>query len=341
MNFEKYEFYDIISDEDYDIASDFIDKFYYQGEVNFKLDYSSEHIKWLNTITEEMHNNLCYALVFRDSKIFVGFIMGTVVNFVLNEENIKMTEVNLLCVHPSLRQKNYGLYIINEFVRRVGMVGYCEAIYTGINKLNWPTQYISTAQYYHRPLDLDYLLNLNFTTCEPYKSIEEKKKKIYLPLVPKGLKELDEKNIDIAYNLLSEYVKKYKLYPIMSKNFFTKTFYKNNFVKCYLCYIGNEIKDIISYYTLPFKNIKSGQKIKAVTLYYYTNHSNNLYCWIKNLMIIARNQGNHLFNALDIMENKDIFDDLKFEEGTGILHYLIYKHQVKEIEAGQIGKILF
>jgi len=341
--FEKYEFYDVETDEDYLLAENFLNKYYYKSsESSFKLNYTGKHVRWLNTITEEEHKGLCYGLVFKGSKIFVGFIMGTVVRFVLNNEPIQMTEVNLLCVHPSLRSKNYALYIINEFVRRVKLIGYTEAIYTGTNKLGYPTRYIGTSQYYHRPLDLDYLISLNFTSCWPYNTIKKKKDALRLAKDSNYLKLLSLEDIPLAHNLLSNYVKRYKLYPVMSEELFKKTFYNNDYVYCYLCYDkDNVVVDMISYYVLPYKHIESGKLIHAVTLYYYTNYSNNLHVWIKNLMIIARNNGNHVFNALNVMETNSVFDDLKFEEGTGILHYLIYKHDVTEIKSNEIGKLLF
>jgi glycylpeptide N-tetradecanoyltransferase len=341
--FERYEFYDIVTDEDYRYAEQFLNKYYYKNsDASFKLNYSADHIKWLTTITEEEHEGLCFALVFKGTKIFVGFIMGTVVKYVLNDEEIQMTEVNLLCVHPNLRSQKYALYTINEFVRRVGLLGYSEAIYTGSHKLGYPSKYIGTAQYYHRPLDLDYLLAVDFTSIWPYPSKKKKKTALRLPANSKYLKPLKLEDINIAYDLLSSYVPKYKLYPIMSLEFFIKTFYNNNYVLCYLCYDDNDKPvDVISYYVLPYKHIESETIVRAVSLYYYTNHSNNLETWIKNIMIIARNNGHQLFNALNIMETAKVFEDLKFEEGTGILHYLVYKHKVNEIKSDEIGKILF
>lgn len=342
MNFDNYEFYNVLTDIDYQAASEFLDKYYFQGEdANFKLDYSADHIKWLVSVSEEKHDHLCFALVLKGTKIFVGFIMGTVVQFSHNEEYINITEVNLLCVHPKLRQKNYGLYVINEFVRRVGLIGHTEAIYTGINKLSWPSVYISTTNYYHRPLDLEYLVNLDFTGIEPYKNIEAKKKALRLPNESQYLEELSEEKLNEAYKLFSSYICKFKLHPIMSVEMFRKTFLNNNYVKCYLCVKDGIVKDIVSYYVMPYKHIKTGKIVKSAMLYYYTNHSNNLYCWIKNMMVNLVNDGYQLLNALNVMENDDILDSLKFEEGTGVLHYLIYKHKVSPIKASEVGKILF
>jgi len=324
------------------MASKFLDKYYFQGDdTNFKLYYSPDHIKWLVSVSEDKYDHLCFALVFKGTKIFAGFIMGTVVQFSHNNEYINMTEVNLLCVHPKLRQKNYGLYVINEFVRRVGLIGHSEAIYTGINKLSWPSVYISTANYYHRPLDLEYLISLDFTSAEPYKNIETKKKALRLPSTSQYLEKLNEEKLDIAYKLFSDYICKFKLHPIMSEKMFRKTFYNNDYVECYLCVQDGIVKDMISYYTMPYKHIETDVEIKSAMLYYYTNHSNNLYCWIKNMMIKLTNDGYQLLNALNIMENDDVLDSLKFEEGTGILHYLVYKHKVDPIKSNEIGKILF
>jgi glycylpeptide N-tetradecanoyltransferase len=45
---------------------------------------------------------------------------------------------------------------------------------------------------------------------------------------------------------------------------------------------------------------------------------------MKYALIAAKNLGFDVFNALDIMDNTEFLDELKFAPGDGYLHYYLY-----------------
>lgn len=49
---------------------------------------------------------------------------------------------------------------------------------------------------------------------------------------------------------------------------------------------------------------------------------------MENLLVIARDLGYDVFNALDVMENNQFLDQLKFGIGDGHLHYYIYNWRI-------------
>ncbi len=62
---------------------------------------------------------------------------------------------------------------------------------------------------------------------------------------------------------------------------------------------------------------------------------------MNNLLIEANNQHCDVFNCLDLMQNKSIFENLKFKIGDGKLHYYLYNYNTQEIASHDIGIVLF
>ena len=56
----------------------------------------------------------------------------------------------------------------------------------------------------------------------------------------------------------------------------------------------------------------------------------------------AHELGYDVFNALDIMENQKVFEELKFSEGDGFLQYYLYNWKLKKgvIYPHELGLIL-
>jgi len=61
---------------------------------------------------------------------------------------------------------------------------------------------------------------------------------------------------------------------------------------------------------------------------------------MKDCLTIAKNNGFDVFNALDVMENSQFLEELKFGIGDGHLHYYFYNWRVPDLESKQIGMIL-
>jgi glycylpeptide N-tetradecanoyltransferase len=60
----------------------------------------------------------------------------------------------------------------------------------------------------------------------------------------------------------------------------------------------------------------------------------------RDLLILARNEGADVFNALDAMDNMKVFEPLKFGAGDGWLQYYLYNWKCPGMEAQDIGLIL-
>ena len=91
----------------------------------------------------------------------LAFISGTPVTVAINDEELKMAEINFLCVHKKLRTKKMAPLLIKEITRRVNIKKIWKAVYTA--GVIVPTPF-TTATYHHRNLNPRKLIDAGFTT---------------------------------------------------------------------------------------------------------------------------------------------------------------------------------
>jgi glycylpeptide N-tetradecanoyltransferase len=61
---------------------------------------------------------------------------------------------------------------------------------------------------------------------------------------------------------------------------------------------------------------------------------------MKDALVLARNEDADVFNALDVMQNNDVFTNLNFGAGDGNLQYYLYNWKCPLIEASEVGLVL-
>ena len=54
----------------------------------------------------------------------------------------------------------------------------------------------------------------------------------------------------------------------------------------------------------------------------------------------AKSEGADVFNALEVMNNTSVFEDLKFARGDGTLHYYFYNWKLNTIKPNEMGVVL-
>lgn len=60
----------------------------------------------------------------------------------------------------------------------------------------------------------------------------------------------------------------------------------------------------------------------------------------KNALVLAKQEKFDVFNALDIMENKEVFQELNFGVGSGSLYYYLYNWSTTDLTPPKIGTVL-
>lgn len=123
-----------------------------------------------------------------------------------------------------------------------------------------------------------------------------------------------------------------------------KTFF-NTIGKCFYSYVvenNGEVTDFCSFYFLPSSIIQhpKHKTLKAAYSFYNVANKNTLKALTVDMLVIAKKQGFDVFNALDIMDNQELFKDLKFGIGDGNLQYYLYNWKVTSLDANQIGMVL-
>lgn len=100
--------------------------------------------------------------------------------------------------------------------------------------------------------------------------------------------------------------------------------------------------DFCSFYHLPSTVIGNPlhNKLNAVYSYYNVATTIPLEELFKDLLVLARNENADVFNALNLMENEQIFENLQFGAGDGWLQYYVYNWKCPTMEAKDVGLVL-
>jgi glycylpeptide N-tetradecanoyltransferase len=105
---------------------------------------------------------------------------------------------------------------------------------------------------------------------------------------------------------------------------------RDNVINSYVVEDSKTITDFFSFYTLPSSILKheTHKLLRVAYSYYNVSTTNRLRQGIEDMLVIARDLGYDVYNALDVMENTEFLELLKFGVGDGHLHYYIYNWRV-------------
>ena len=103
---------------------------------------------------------------------------------------------------------------------------------------------------------------------------------------------------------------------------------------------NGKVTDLVSFYHLASTILNQNDTLYAAYSYYNIANSVSLEQLMKDALILAKSKGADVFNALDLMENHDIFEPLKFGPGDGQLQYYIFNWNCPEMESKRVGIVL-
>ena len=61
---------------------------------------------------------------------------------------------------------------------------------------------------------------------------------------------------------------------------------------------------------------------------------------MKGAVYLAKELGFDVFNALDIMDNKEFLEELKFGVGNGNLMYYLYNYRIDKVAPNDLATVL-
>jgi glycylpeptide N-tetradecanoyltransferase len=307
----------------------------------FRFDYSQQFLKWALT---PPGYNLDFLLGVRGKKSgkLVAFVSGVpAVVKVHDTEPTAMVEINFLCVHKKLRSKRLAPVLIKEITRRVNLTGVFQAVYTAGVVLPVP---VASARYNHRSLNPKKLVSVGFSRLAPRMTLARLAKLYKLPTetTTVGLRPMEERDVAAVTKLLTTYLTKFKLRVIFSEEdvahwLLPRPKVINSFV---VESENGEITDLCSYYHLPSTILGRADTLFAAYSYYNVATSVSWVDLMKDCLILAKNEGADVFNALNLMDNDEFLKELKFGLGDGNLQYYLYNWGCPTIQSKEIGIVL-
>lgn len=307
----------------------------------FRFDYQPEFLKWALQPPGWRQDWHCGVRVVKSGRL-VGFISAIPATLNIYNKSQKIAEVNFLCVHKKLRSKRVAPVLIREITRRVHLTGIFQAVYTAGVVLPKP---VGTCRYWHRSLNPKKLIEVKFSHLSRNMTMQRTLKLYRLPDQPKtpGFRKMTSRDVPKAHKLLKEYLKKFDLAPDFSQEEFIHWFSPQpNIIDSFVVEQNNVITDFVSYYTLPSTVMHHPlhKVLKAAYSFYNVSMKTPWMDLMNDALISAKQLNFDVFNALDLMENGEFLEPLKFGVGDGNLQYYLYNWRCPSMTPNKIGLVL-
>ena len=310
-------------------------------DAMFRFDYSVPFLRWALLPPGQKPEWLLGVRGGKKQRLF-GFISAIPVAMNINKIQVPMVEINFLCVHKDLRAKRLAPVLIKEITRRVNMHNIWQAVYTAGVTIPTP---IANATYWHRSLNPKKLVEVRFSALPPGTPMSRFIRLHKLPAKPSipGFRLMKKADVPRVHEMLNEYLSKMKLhveFSVEEIEYFLLP--REGVIYSYVIEDAKTITDFFSFYSLPSSVLKHPEHkmLNVAYSYYNVSTTNRLREGMEDLLVIARDLGYDVFNALDLMENKQFLEQLKFGIGDGFLHYYLYNWRIKDYKPEDLGMVL-
>ncbi|KAF8965241.1 N-myristoyl transferase [Flammula alnicola] len=321
----------------------------------FRFQYTAEFLAWALK-PPGYHKEWHIGVRVSSNKKLVAFISGVPMTLRVRKHVIQLSEINYLCVHKKLRSKRLAPVLIKEVTRQCHLKGIFQAIYTAGVVIPTP---VSVCRYYHRLLNIPKLVNTHFCYV-PRNMTLARMTRVNKPpsatSIP-GLREMEERDVVPATQLFTEYMKRFDMAPLYDVEDIRHQFMsgmgegemgsggagRRERQVTWSYVVENPetgtITDFFSFYSLPSTVIGNTTypTLEAAYLFYYATDAglkggqeqdqilkNRLLSLIGDAVIVANQANFDVFNALTLMDNMPILQELKFGMGDGFLNFYLY-----------------
>ena len=312
-------------------------------EGKFRFDYSINFLRWAINPPGYYQD---WIVGVRGQGKLCGFITAIPIQMIVGGTPVNMAEVNFLCVHKKLREKRMAPLLIKEVTRRVNLRDQWQAIYTSGTTL--PTPW-STAQYWHRNLNPQKLVDINFAYRPPEMSQAKYNKMHKLPneILTPDLKPMTEADVPKATVALNRHLlENYKAHIIFTeadvRHFLCP---REGVVYAWFVEDDEGITDFISFYALNSSILNDAQhdKIYAAYAFYNFVKDNNkmrMNQLMRDLLILAKNNNFDVFNMTEVLQHGLVRGDLMLVPGSGKLCHYFFNWRMQVCDSEQIGIVL-
>ncbi|KAI0170533.1 acyl-CoA N-acyltransferase [Pestalotiopsis sp. NC0098] len=324
-------------------------------EALFRFNYSYSILKWA-MMPPNWKKQWHVGVRASTSKKLVAFISAVPLEIRVRKNIIHASEVNFLCIHKKLRSKRLAPVLIKEVTRRCNLEEVWQAIYTGGIVLPTP---VSTCRYYHRAIDWQKLYETGFSPLPAGSKPQYQVRKYHVPenTKLKGLREMQEKDVDAVHDLLIRYLQRYDLAPDWNKEDVrhwllhkkAKEQLEEQVIWTYVVEDENKkITDFFSFYCLESSVLRESKHkvVRAAYLFYYATETGlgdkvnreafktRLNALMSDALVLCKKNKFDVFNALSLMDNGLFLEEQKFGAGDGQLHYYLFNYRANAIAGG-------
>lgn len=342
---DAFEWIDIDVDNDDDMSQLYtlLTENYVEDYENlFRFDYKPDFLQWAMTppdYKKDWHVGVCV----KSSKRLVGFISGIPVTVRVCGSVLKAAEINFLCVHKQLRSKRLAPVLIKEVTRRVNLCGIWQAVYTAGVVIPKP---VATCRYWHRPLNIKTLVQSRFFSIGSRMTVSMAQRLYKLPpdTGDVNMRLMEPRDVDGVRRLIESHLESCKIHPVYTDEEIRHIFLPRDGI-IYTYVITSEagtVTDLFSFYCLGSSVIGNSKigRINAAYLYYNIATTITFKKLMERGLQFALDAQCDVFNALDMMNNQEVFKDLKFGEGDGSLHYYLYNWRLPQLKPSDIGIVM-
>lgn len=234
--------------------------------------------------------------------------------------------------------------LIKEVTRRTNIKQIWQAIYTAGTLIPRP---FSEATYYHRDINVKKLLDIRFSYLPSGRSKSLHMKLLSIPkeTTIENIRPMVKKDSKKVHSLVNGYLENLDVSFHFNKEEIQHFFLPREKVMYSFVVTDpdtDEITDFFSFYSLPSSVLDNSKynTLYAAYSYYMVPGKHSLLEIMKNALILAKKYKFDVFNALDIMENKDVFETLHFGKGSGNLFYYLYNWSLPKLESNRLGAVL-
>lgn len=340
-----YTIYKSLTSEKLDKILYFINKYYVSSsDYTFQLQYSKELFSFF------IHNALIIEFYPKNnpSKI-VGYIIGKKTSVYLYNNIFFSSEVNFLCVIPTLRKMGVSSYMINILSKEIILhYNITTSHYTISSQIKSPS--FGTKQIYHRIINVPTLCHTKFIknssnfsdlvkTFNSFNYTQTSKNSHYIKFIHNST-DITSEFIQDLYLKYIKYAKStYDIFNYISLEEFTQTFNNDMFYHFIIYNKNHKITSYICLFRLDSMNVYSKLTYRSGFYYYMFFQYPQLI--IDSLELV--NEYIHNNDIFDVITFSDIFNidpiPLKCIDGSCSLGYYFYNLQCPTIPNHKNGLI--
>jgi glycylpeptide N-tetradecanoyltransferase len=326
-----------INDNSIDIIYKFLLNYYAENkDKTLRLEYSKELLLYL--LNNNKYNDLIIGLNYNNK--LVGIICGITLDINYKRKKINCVEITFGCLHKILRMKHIYPLMITEIKRRCVLHDIYLAFFGCPFEL--PNK-LCSGTYYHRDLNIDRLLDADFTYVPENMSLSQYKYKNKVYDINLKLRKMEEKDVLSCHELYHKFYQKYDIYREYSIEEFRITFLLND--KCIETFVveeNNNITDFISFSYLNSQVLNNPKisSIKKAYIYHYINYKTDLEDLFQQSLFLLKQKDIDVVNMVDQMANKSLIEKLNFYEGTGKTYYYLFNYETNEINIENLGLVI-